>query len=74
MDELRRRYLRQQAELGGEYGEDARAARDGIEAFVGRVQALISTGALDAADGQPPVVTLTDQLRNAQRRSPHVLA
>jgi hypothetical protein len=36
-------------------GEDAPAARAGIEAFIGRVQSLIETGTLEAADGRPPI-------------------
>jgi hypothetical protein len=39
--------------LAGPGGESVSAARAGIEAFIGRVQALIDAGVLEAADGRP---------------------
>ena len=36
-------------------GQDAPAARAGIEAFIGGVQALIAAGALATGDGQAPI-------------------
>jgi len=41
--------------MQGLIGQDAPAARAGIEAFVGRVQSLIAAGTLAAADGQLPI-------------------
>jgi hypothetical protein len=41
--------------LAGLTGQDRKAARAGIAAFVGRVESLIATGSLAAADGQPPL-------------------
>src|SRR4051794_40955999 len=35
--------------------EDARAARAGMEALIGRVETWIETGALEAADSHPPL-------------------
>src|SRR5216684_362896 len=41
--------------LEGPTAADAPAARAGIEAFIGRVQALIEAGVLEAADGRPRI-------------------
>jgi hypothetical protein len=41
--------------LGGPNGASAAAARAGIAAFIGGVQALIKAGALAAADGRPRI-------------------
>jgi hypothetical protein len=41
--------------LEGLGAENARAARPGIEAFIGRVEALIEAGMLEAADGHPQI-------------------
>jgi hypothetical protein len=43
----------------GLVGQDALAARAGSGALVGRVRALIATGALAPADGQPPIEAAT---------------
>jgi hypothetical protein len=43
--------------LAGLTGENALAARAGIVAFIGRVEALIDAGVLDAVDGRLPLQT-----------------
>jgi hypothetical protein len=43
--------------LEGLTGENALAARAGIEAFIAQVQALIDAGVLEIADGRPPLQT-----------------
>jgi hypothetical protein len=43
--------------LGGLSQGNSPAARFGMEAFIGRAQALVEVGLLEPADGRPPIET-----------------
>jgi hypothetical protein len=59
--------------LAGPNGESVSAARAGVEAFIGRVQALIDAGVLEAAEGGPRIeaaAALGTLLRSADGTDP----